>query len=82
MDITEHLWDLIDSYFQENRGLQSQAIASFNRFVKETLPSIIARCGSVSVDDQHNNLCKVFTHNFSLFFYNLVQTCYGIRKSV
>ncbi|ODN03550.1 DNA-directed RNA polymerase II subunit RPB2 [Orchesella cincta] len=58
-ELREKVWNVIDSYFAENRGLQSQAIASFNRFVKETLPHIVVKCGRVSVDDRNDAMNKV-----------------------
>lgn len=58
------VWDLIDSYFVENRGLQSQAIASFNHFISVTMPSIVKTCGKTSVEHALNNACKVrFNYN-------------------
>ncbi|CAL8099003.1 unnamed protein product [Orchesella dallaii] len=57
-ELRESVWNVVDSYFAENRGLQSQAIASFNRFVKETLPHIVVKCGQVSVEDRHSAMSK------------------------
>lgn len=59
-EYNHHVWDIIGSYFEENRGLQSQAIASYNRFLLENIPNIVGTCGHTSVEDTHNSLYKVW----------------------